>query len=142
MDKFLSALSENMIFVMVMLVPISIVAITSYFGHKRTEMVHRERMAAIDKGLMPPGPLVDPQQEEPEEQGAKPAPNYLRRGLFWLCPGIGMVAFSLLFLGDVHMGVRLPILGVSMLCAGVGAAYLVINMIENDKARQYAGPRG
>ena len=47
-----------------------------------------------------------------------------------------MVAFSLLFLGDAPMGVRLPILGVSVVCAGVGAAYVVIFLIENERARQ------
>jgi hypothetical protein len=136
MDGVLNALAANMMFLVVMLVPIAIVGITSYFGHKRTEMVHRERMAAIERGLLPPGPLVDPEKEEHQEDGAKPAPNYLRRGLFWLCPGAGMVAFSLLFLGDAPMGVRLPILGVSVVCAGVGAAYVVIFLIENERARQ------
>jgi hypothetical protein len=136
MDKLLSALGENVVFFMAFLVPISIVAITSYFGHKRTEMVHRERMAAIEKGLLPPGQLTDPEEEEHEEEGAKSAPNYLRRGLFWLCPGGGVVAFSLLFMGDVPIAIRLPILGVSVVCAGVGAAYVVIYLIENEKARQ------
>jgi Domain of unknown function (DUF6249) len=116
-------------------VPISIVAITSYFGHKRTEMMHRERMAAIEKGMLPPGELPDPQKEERQDDSAKPAPNFLRRGLLWLCPGGGMVAFSILFLADVPMGVRLPILGVSVVCAGIGAAYLVIYVVEGEKGR-------
>jgi hypothetical protein len=137
MDRFLSVIGENFVFFVVMLVPISIVAITSYFGHKRTEMVHRERMAAIEKGLLPPGQLTDPEKEKEEhrDQTAGPAPNYLRRGLFWLFPGGGMVAFSLLLMGDAPMGVRLPILGVSVVCAGIGAAHLVIYLIENEKAR-------
>jgi hypothetical protein len=135
MDKFWETLGENFIFVVVMLVPICIVAITSYFGHKRTEMVHRERMAAIEKGLVPPGELRDPQKEERSDEAAKPAPNYLRRGLFWLCPGAGAVAYCILFLGDVPMGVRLPVLGVSVVCAGIGAAYLAIFLIEGEKAR-------
>ena len=46
-----------------------------------------------------------------------------------------MVAFSLLLMGDAPMGVRLPILGVSVVCAGIGAAHLVIYLIENEKAR-------
>ena len=46
-----------------------------------------------------------------------------------------MVAFSLLFLGDAPTGVRLPILGVSVVCAGIGAAYVVIYLIENERAR-------
>jgi hypothetical protein len=141
METFWSGLGENIPIFMVMMVPIAIVAITSYFGHRRTEMVHRERMAAIEKGLLPPGTLGDAEKEVEEEEEAKPAPNYLRRGLFWLCPGGGMVAFSLLFLADVPLGVRLPILGVSMVCAGVGAAYLVIYLVENEKARQYSPER-
>ena len=136
MDRFLSVIGENIVFFVVMLVPISIVAITSYFGHKRMEMVHRERMAAIEKGLLPPGPLTDPEKEEHADQAFKPAPNYLRRGLFWLFPGGGVVAFSLLLMGDAPMGIRLPILGVSVVCAGIGAAYVVIYLIENERARQ------
>jgi hypothetical protein len=93
-------------------------------------------MDAIEKGLLPPGELPDAEKEQREEEGSKPAPNFLRRGLFWLCPGGGMVAFSLLFLVDAPMGVRLPILGVSVVCAGIGAAYLVIYLVEGERARQ------
>jgi hypothetical protein len=137
MDKFWATIAENFIFVVVMLVPISIVAITSYFGHKRTEMIHQERLAAIEKGMMPPGDLKDPGDEshESHDDAAKPAPNFLRCGIFWLCPGLGATAFSLLFLGDVHAGIRLPILGVSIVCAGVGVAYVVIYLLESEKAR-------
>jgi len=136
MDKLWIELSANLPIIVVMMVPICIVAITSYFGNKRTEMMHRERMAAIEKGLLPPGQLTDTEKEEHRDEVAGPPPNYLRRGLFWLFPGAGMVAFSLLFLGDAPMGARLPILGVSVLCAGIGAAYVVIYLIENEKARQ------
>jgi hypothetical protein len=118
--------------IMVMAVPISIVAISAYFGHKRTEMIHRERMAAIERGIMPTGTLPDPEKNE-EEEGPKTPPNFMRNGLFWLCPGLGAVAFSLLFLGEVHAAIRLPILGASMVCAGVGAAYLVIYVVEQDR---------
>jgi len=135
MDKFWEIIGPNFVFVVVMMVPISIVAITSYFGHKRTEMIHRERMAAIEKGMMPPGELKDPGEDKSDDDAAKPAPNFLRYGLFWLCPGAGAVAFSLLFLGDVHAGIRLPILGVSIVCAGVGVAYVVIYLLEGEKAR-------
>src|SRR5271157_2621518 len=136
MDKFWIDFSANLPIIAVMMVPICIVAVTSYFGHKRTEMVHRERMAAIERGLLPPGQLTDTEKEEHADEGAKPAPNYLRRGLFWLFPGGGMVAFSLLLMGDAPMGARLPILGVSVVCAGIGAAYVVIYLIENERARQ------
>jgi hypothetical protein len=136
MNNFWDVLGGNFIVMLACMVPISIVAISSYFGHKRTEMIHQERMAAIEKGLLPPGELPDAEKEQREEEGSKPAPNFLRRGLFWLCPGGGMVAFSLLFLVDAPMGVRLPILGVSVVCAGIGAAYLVIYLVEGERARQ------
>jgi len=136
MDKFWDAIAGNIIAIAAFMVPVGIVAITSYFGHKRLELVHRERMAAIERGIMPPGQLTDPQNEEhAEEEGGKPAPSYLRRGLFWFCPGAGLVAFSIVFLSDVNAGIRLPILGVSIALAGIGAAYLVVYLVEGEKAR-------
>jgi hypothetical protein len=135
MDKFWDVIAGNFIAIAAFMVPVGIVGISSYFSHKRLELVHRERMAAIERGILPPGELTDQQKEEREEEGEKSAPNYLRYGLFWLCPGAGAVVFSLLFLSDVHPGIRLPILGVSIVCAGVGVAYLVIHMVESDKAR-------
>jgi len=136
MDKFWDAIAGNIIAIAAFMVPIGIVAVTSFFKHKRLELVHQERMAAIARGIMPPGQLTDPEDREQEkEEGGKPAPNYLRRGLFWLCPGAGLVAFSLVFLADVSAGIRLPILGVSIACAGVGAAFVVIYLVEQDRTR-------
>jgi len=133
MEKVFEALSQNLIFVVMLFVPISIVGITSYFGHKRTEMVHRERMAAIEKGILPPGELTDPEEKQRDEEKQE-APNLLRRGLFWICPGAGTVAFSL-FMKDMPPAVRLPILGVAVVCVGIGAAYLVIYLVEDERAR-------
>jgi len=120
-------------------VPIGIVAVTSYFSHKRLELIHRERLAAIEKGLPPMGELPDPDKEDRErrkqEEEQKSPPDYLRTALFWLCPGVGMVAFSLIALEEVLPAIRLPILGVSVLCAGIGAAYLVIYLVEQDRKR-------
>jgi hypothetical protein len=136
MDKLWDAIAANFIAIAAFLVPVGIVAVTSYFGHKRLELVHRERMAAIERGLLPPGALTDPQHEErPPEEGGKPPANYLRRGLFWFCPGAGLVAFSLLFLADVSAGIRLPIMGVSIALAGIGAAQLVIYVVEGERTR-------
>jgi hypothetical protein len=139
MDKLFEAIAGNIIVLGAFLVPIGIVGITSYFSHKRLEMIHRERIAAIEKGMMPPGDLPDPEKEEEErkqeEEARKPPQDYLQTGLFWLCPGAGLVLFSLLFLVDVPLGVRLPILGVSMACAGVGVAYIAVYFVEQEKRR-------
>ena len=45
------------------------------------------------------------------------------------------MAFSIVFLSEVNAGIRLPIMGVSIALAGIGAAYLVIYMVEGEKAR-------
>jgi hypothetical protein len=135
MDKLFEAIANNIIVIASFMVPIGIVAVTSYFSNRRLELVHRERMAFLEKGLVPPGDLKDPEPDKHDEEGTKPAPNYLRRGLFWLLPGGGLVAFSLIALQDMIPAIRLPILGVSVICAGIGAAYLVIYMVEQDHVR-------
>lgn len=139
MDKLFEAIANNIIVIAALLVPIGIVAVTSYFKHKRLEMIHRERLTALEKGILPPGELPDPEKEEHErretEEGRKSPPDYLRTGLFWLCPGAGLVLFSLVFLADVHEAIRLPILGVSIVCAGVGAAYIAIYFVEQERRR-------
>jgi hypothetical protein len=139
MDKLFEAIANNIIVLGAFLVPIGIVAVTSYFSHKRLELIHRERLAAIEKGLPPIGNLPDPQKEERErkeqEEEQKSPPDYLRTALFWLCPGVGMVAFSLIALEDVLPAIRLPILGVSVLFAGIGAAYLIMHLVEQDRKR-------
>ena len=139
MDKLLEAIANNIIAIGAFMVPIGIVAVTSYFSHKRLELVHRERLAYIERGMVPPIELTDPEKEEEKrrkaEEGRQSPPDYLRTGLFWLCPGAGLVIFSLVFLADVHAGIRLPILGVSIACAGVGAAYLAIYFVEEERRR-------
>jgi Domain of unknown function (DUF6249) len=134
MDKLLEAIANNIIVIAAFMVPIGITAVSSYFSHKRLEMIHRERIAAIEKGMVPPGDLIDPQKaERKQKEGEKAAPNYLRRGIFWLCPGLGLVAFSLVAMEDVMAAIRLPILGVSVICAGIGVAYVVAHVIEQDR---------
>ena len=139
MDKLLEAIANNIIVLGAFLVPIGIVGVTSYFAHKRLEMVHRERLAAIEKGLPPSGELPDPEKEErqrkEQEEGRKSPVDYLQTGLFWLCPGAGMVAFSLVAMADVNPAIRLPILGVSVIFAGIGAAYIVIHIVEQERRR-------
>ncbi|HUB77527.1 MAG TPA: DUF6249 domain-containing protein [Bryobacteraceae bacterium] len=140
MDRIFEAIANNIIVLGAFLVPIGIVAVTSYFRHQRLEMIHRERLAAIEKGLPPAGELPDPEQEErarkwEEQAQVRKSRDYLKTGLFWLCPGAGMVAFSIIALQDVPAGVRLPIMGVSVLCAGIGAAFIVIHVVEQERRR-------
>ena len=139
MDKVLDAIANNIVVLGAFLVPIGIVAVNSFFGHRRLEMIHNERMAAIAKGMVPPGDLPDPHKEERDQQrqenGGKAPIDYLRTGLFWLCPGAGLVAFSLVALADMPPGIRLPIMGVSVLAAGIGLAFIVVHVVEQDRRR-------
>ncbi|HEX3745078.1 MAG TPA: DUF6249 domain-containing protein [Bryobacteraceae bacterium] len=138
MDKIFEAIANNIIIFGAFLVPIGIVAVSSYFGHRRLELMHQERMAAIAKGLTPPPDLPDPHKEDRERKPdgvRKSPPDYLRTGLFWLIPGGAMVVFSLLAMQDVMAAIRLPILGVSVICAGIGAAFMVMHVVEQDRRR-------
>jgi Domain of unknown function (DUF6249) len=82
---------------------------------------HKERMAAIEKGLeLPPESLPQPEQMPPRAR-------YLLRGLIWL--GVGLA---------ITFGVRdwfgPPMGGYGWIAAAVGAAYLIFYFVEGRKA--------
>lgn len=86
---------------------------------------HKERMAAIEKGLeLPPEPHVEVAQMAPRAR-------YLLRGLIWL--GIGLaITFGT---RDWLQG---PMGGSGWIAVAVGAAYLIFYFVEG---RQAPGPK-
>ena len=79
---------------------------------------HKERMAAIDKGVdLPPDPL-------PQAEQMPPRSRYLLRGLIWL--GVGL-AITFGMHGLLHAP---PIGGVGWIPVAVGAAYLIFYLAE------------
>jgi hypothetical protein len=85
------------------------------------ECRHKERMAAIEKGLELPPELVLPQPGQ-----IPPREPYLLRGLIWLGVGIALslaVRDWLWFLG-----------GFGWVAIAVGAAYLIFYFVEGRKA--------
>ena len=87
------------------------------------EQRHRERMAAIDKGLdLPPEPVTPP---------AVTPPRYLLRGLVWLGVGLAIVfgARELLDSDAASFG-WIPV--------AVGVAYLIFYMVEGRKESKVA----
>ena len=81
---------------------------------------HKERMAAIEKGLeLPPEPLPQPQQA--------PRSRYLLRGLIWL--GVGL---AITFGGQDWL--RAPLGGGGWIAVAVGAAYLIFYFVEGRSA--------
>ena len=83
----------------------------------QVELRHKERMAAIDKGLdLPPDP-------PPVERVSRP--RYLLRGLIWLGVGVAIVFGAGPVLDEaMHLG-RIPV--------AVGLAYLVFYAVEGRK---------
>ena len=81
---------------------------------------HKERMAAIEKGLdLPQEPLPQPEQMPPRSR-------YLLRGLIWL--GVGL---AITFGG--HDWLRAPLGGSGWIAVAVGAAYLIFYLVEGRK---------
>jgi hypothetical protein len=87
------------------------------------EQRHRERMAAIDKGLDLPPEQVSPPAVTP--------PRYLLRGLVWLGVGLAIVfgARELLDSDAASLG---------WIPAAVGVAYLIFYMVEGRKESKVA----
>jgi hypothetical protein len=82
---------------------------------------HKERMAAIEKGLeLPPEPHLEAAQMAPRAR-------YLLRGLIWL--GVGL---ALTFGGRNWL--QAPMGGSGWIAVAVGAAYLIFYFVEGRKA--------
>ena len=114
---------------MSLLIPI-VYAIVDY--RRRRDIVeahHRERMAAIERGMeLPPLP-------ESFYQSLKPArrSSYLLPGLVWLFIGIGLfIALGAVAGEDVRYFGLIP--------AGVGAALLIYYFVEGRKLPLAGGP--
>jgi Domain of unknown function (DUF6249) len=81
---------------------------------------HKERMAAIEKGLdLPPESLPQPAQMPPRAR-------YLLRGLIWLGVGIALT-FGVGGTFGAHMG------EFGWIAVAVGAAYLIFYFVEGRK---------
>ena len=123
--------------IIAILMPIGIIAVVGHFKNKEREMIHRERMAALEKGLQPP---ADPGSSvfTRREPGSR---NYLLHGLIWLFVGLGALASMYLFRAswEEHLPhgplslVPLPFL--AFIPAGVGLAFLVYYAIEASNPR-------
>src|SRR6266853_5497166 len=94
-------------------------------GHRRrvheVDCRHKERMAAIEKGLeLPPESLPQPEQMAPRSR-------YLLRGLIWL--GVGL---AITFGVHERFGTQTGSFG--WIAVAVGAAYLIYYFVEERRA--------
>jgi hypothetical protein len=123
---------ESLIPAMAMLIPIIsvtvslgalIVWIVVWYRRRMHEVDcrHKERMAAIEKGLeLPPESLPPPAQTLSRSR-------YLLRGLIWL--GVGL---AITFGGRDFLGA--PLGGAGWVAIAVGAAYLIFYFVEGRRA--------
>ena len=102
---------------------VAIVAIITVHREKtqRAELRHRERLAAIDKGLELP-----PETEDPDEASRRSRSGSLRSGLIGL--GVGIVLYFAL---DRLLSDRFALFG--LIPAAVGLANLIFYAIEGRK---------
>jgi hypothetical protein len=122
---------ENLIPALGLLIPIItvtvslgalIVWIVAWYRRRMHEVDcrHKERMAAIEKGLeLPPEPVPQPAQIPPRSR-------YLLRGLIWLGVGIAVT-----FGG--HDWLQAPMGGSGWIAVAVGAAYLIFYLVEGRR---------
>jgi len=100
-----------------------IVWIVVWYRRRKLEIDcrHKERMAAIEKGLeLPPESLPQPEQMAPRSR-------YLLRGLIWL--GVGL---AITFGVHERFGTQTGSFG--WIAVAVGAAYLIYYFVEERRA--------
>ena len=107
-----------------MLLGVAFAIFALYLKHKRRQMYHRERMAAIEKGL----------ELAPEDPLTPHA--YLLRGLIWLFVGVGIAAFFLAMSMSDKDPELPPMATLGLIPAGVGLAYLILYHKEGKRAQQ------
>jgi hypothetical protein len=120
--------NADLIPAMAMLIPllsvtVSVAALIVWIvvGYRRrmreVDCRHKERMAAIERGLeLPPDPVTQPPQMPPRSR-------YLLRGLIWL--GVGL-AITL----GVHDWLQAQMGGAGWIAVAIGAAYLIFYVVE------------
>ena len=87
---------------------------------------HKERMAAIEKGLdLPPDPLTEQVKAVRRLDSSGPGSRYLLRGLIWLGVGLAL-ALSGNFLGSGYRAY-------GWIAVAVGAAYLIYYALEGRR---------
>ena len=99
-----------------------------YFKHRQRDMIHKERLAAIEKGIEPP-PIPD--GFFGTNRTDRSPSVYLLRGLIWFFLGIGIMAGLYWAHPELRQGAALGVIPL-----GIGIAYLIFYLVERKEAKQ------
>lgn len=119
--------------VMSLAIPIIVIIAQAYRRTQVSQMLHKERMLAMEKGL--PAPSAD-DYAVAAAQKAPPGPkSNLRCGLLWGFIGLGLIISTVIGAsGTLWMRhAWWPILAAGIICVCVGAAYLIFYFVEARK---------
>lgn len=114
-------------FVVLVAVLLVFVAFQHWLRLKRRQLVHRERLAAIEKGIELP-----PLEEELTRRRLGVQRVLLLAGLIWVSLGIGALS------GDVSSLIGNPIsrpLGIALV--GVGVSHLIVAVVARLQDREH-----
>ena len=128
-SSFLPFLIPVVAIVMGCAIPILAIVVDYIKRRKIYEMHHRERMAAIDKGMEPPPLPPDLLDNGHGKHGRRP--RYLLRGLVWLV--IGLTLVIALFANE---DLRTALWG--LIPTGIGVAYLIYYSVEGKRLEEEA----
>jgi len=114
-------LAEALVPITAIVMGIGIAMLGVWFDYRKKSaiaaQVHRERLAAIEKGMEPP-----PLPPELFQRRGRTGSDFLRRGLVWLFIGIAVVVATLL---ENHPGAWY-----GLIPAAIGAANLILYFIQ------------
>lgn len=117
----------GVVMALAMLIPLSVVIGTIWSKHAAMVMLHKQRMAALEKGLQPPRASDFTQTGEWSDVLG----HSMRRGLLWLFGGIGLF-LAVRFAGTpaiLHLD-RSTLLAAAIVSGCIGLAYLAFYAIE------------
>ena len=104
---------------------IGVAMLALYFRHRQRDMIARERLAAIEKGIDPPPVPEGFLEEKPTQHRSG---TYLLKGLIWLFVGVGILVASRWAEPELRQACAF-----GLIPAGVGIAYLIYYAVERKK---------
>jgi len=115
-------------------VAIALVAYAAYrewLRHQRRTLIHRERLAALDKGLELP-----PLEQEQKRSSWNVQRTLLLAGLVWLSLGVGVfVTLSVIIASPANAKLEIPpgIQYIGLGLAAIGVSHLVVYAVGKRK---------